>query len=57
MSQDNVDTFRRAVEAYNSRDVEALVADAHPDIECVPQSSSSSAARTPSIAGTRERGS
>jgi hypothetical protein len=28
MSQENVDTFGRAVVAYNSRDVEALVADA-----------------------------
>ena len=36
MSQENVDAFRRAVEAYNRRDVEALVADAHPDIEWRP---------------------
>jgi ketosteroid isomerase-like protein len=36
MSQENVDALRRAVEAYNSRDVEALLADAHPDIEWHP---------------------
>ena len=36
MSRENVDAFRRAVEAYNRRDVEALVADAHPDIEWRP---------------------
>ena len=36
MSQENVDTFRRAVEAYNNRDVEALLADAHPDFEWHP---------------------
>jgi len=36
MSRENVDAFRRAVEAYNRRDVEALVVHAHPDIEWRP---------------------
>ena len=36
MSRENVATFRRAVEAYNRRDVEALVADTHPDSEWRP---------------------
>ena len=36
MSQENVEAVQRAVEAYNRRDVEALVADAHPDIEWHP---------------------
>ena len=36
MSQENVDTFRRGVEAYNRRDVEALIADADPGIEWYP---------------------
>jgi len=36
MSRENVDTFRRGVEAYNRRDVEALLADADPGIEWYP---------------------
>jgi hypothetical protein len=36
MSQENVDTFRRGVEAYNRRDVDALIADADPGIEWYP---------------------
>ncbi len=36
MSQENVEAVQRAVEAYNRRDVEALVADAHPDIAWYP---------------------
>jgi ketosteroid isomerase-like protein len=36
MSQENVEAVQRAVEAYNHRDVEALVAEAHPDIEWHP---------------------
>ncbi|MGH2962289.1 MAG: nuclear transport factor 2 family protein [Solirubrobacterales bacterium] len=36
MAQENVDTFRRGVEAYNRRDVEALIADADPGIEWHP---------------------
>jgi ketosteroid isomerase-like protein len=36
MSQENVDTFARGVEAYNRRDVEALIANADPGIEWYP---------------------
>jgi ketosteroid isomerase-like protein len=36
MSQENVEVVQRAVEAYNRRDVEALVAEAHPDVEWYP---------------------
>jgi hypothetical protein len=36
LSQENVDTFRRGAEAYNRRDVEALIADADPGIEWYP---------------------
>ena len=36
MSQENVEAVQRAVGAYNRRDVEALVAEAHPDIEWHP---------------------
>jgi uncharacterized protein len=36
MSRENVEIVQRAVESYNRRDVEALVAAAHPDIEWHP---------------------
>jgi ketosteroid isomerase-like protein len=36
MSQENVEVFRSASEAYNRRDVEALLEVAHPDVEWHP---------------------
>jgi ketosteroid isomerase-like protein len=36
MSQDNVAVFRRGAEAYNRRDAEAFLEDAHPDVEWRP---------------------
>jgi hypothetical protein len=33
MSQENVEAFKRAVEAYNRRDIEALLETWHPDWE------------------------
>jgi ketosteroid isomerase-like protein len=36
MSQENVEAFRGASEAYNRRDAEALVEFAHPDVEWHP---------------------
>jgi ketosteroid isomerase-like protein len=33
MSQENVEAFRRATDAYNRRDVEALLDEAHPEVE------------------------
>jgi ketosteroid isomerase-like protein len=33
MSQENVDAFRRGAEAYNRRDVEAVLADLDPEVE------------------------
>ena len=33
MSQENVETFKRGVDAYNRRDVEAMVEGADPEIE------------------------
>jgi ketosteroid isomerase-like protein len=36
MSQENVEIFRSASEAYNRRDVEALLEVAHPDVEWHP---------------------
>ncbi|MEA2346884.1 MAG: hypothetical protein QOG62_671 [Thermoleophilaceae bacterium] len=38
MSQENVDAFHRGLDAYNQRDVEAMVAISHPDIEWHPLS-------------------
>jgi ketosteroid isomerase-like protein len=38
MSQENVDAFYKGLEAYNRRDVEAMVAVSHPDIEWYPLS-------------------
>ncbi len=35
MSQDNVETVRRGFEAFNSEDIEQVVAIAHPDFEAV----------------------
>jgi ketosteroid isomerase-like protein len=36
VTQENVEIFKRGIEAYNRRDVEALLADAHPEIEWQP---------------------
>jgi uncharacterized protein len=36
MSQENVEVFKHAVDAYNRRDAEALLADLDPDIEWHP---------------------
>ena len=36
MSKENVETFWRGVEAYNRRDLDALVAECDPDIEWHP---------------------
>ena len=36
MSQENVEAFRRATDAYNRRDVEALLDEAHPEVEWHP---------------------
>lgn len=36
MSEENVELLRRAVEAYNRRDVDALNAELHPEIEWHP---------------------
>jgi ketosteroid isomerase-like protein len=36
MSQENVEQFRRAVDAYSRGDVEAFVATAHPEVEWIP---------------------
>ena len=33
MSEENVDRYRRNIEALNRRDVEAVLAEVHPDIE------------------------
>ena len=33
MSEENVETFRRGLEAFNRRDVEALLMDLDPDVE------------------------
>jgi len=33
MSQENVDVVRRAIDAYNRRDLEGMKAEAHPDVE------------------------
>jgi ketosteroid isomerase-like protein len=33
MSQENVDVVRRAIDAYNRRDLQAMKAEAHPDVE------------------------
>ena len=33
MSQENVDVVRRAIDAYNRRDLQAMRAEAHPDVE------------------------
>jgi ketosteroid isomerase-like protein len=33
MSRENVDLFRRTVEAYNARDIDAFIAHFHPDVE------------------------
>ena len=35
MSQENVETLRRAYEAFNRGDLDATVADAHPDVEYI----------------------
>jgi ketosteroid isomerase-like protein len=36
MSQENVESFKRAVEAYNRRDVEALLEELDPEVEWHP---------------------
>ena len=36
MSRENVELLRRAVDAYNRRDVEALVAELDPEVEWMP---------------------
>jgi ketosteroid isomerase-like protein len=36
MSQENVETLKRGVDAYNRRDVDALLADCDPEIEWRP---------------------
>ncbi|MEK6272361.1 MAG: nuclear transport factor 2 family protein [Actinomycetota bacterium] len=36
MSEENVESLRRAIEAYNRDDLDAAVADMHPDCEYVP---------------------
>jgi ketosteroid isomerase-like protein len=33
MSQENVEVVRRAIEAFNRRDLDAAVRDSHPDVE------------------------
>ena len=33
MSRENVDVVRRAIDAYNRRDLQAMRAEAHPDVE------------------------
>ncbi|MGI8461756.1 MAG: hypothetical protein ACR2OC_09010, partial [Solirubrobacterales bacterium] len=33
MSEENVDTFIRGLDAYNRRDIESLIAEAHSEIE------------------------
>ena len=33
MSQENVDTFKRAADAYNRHDVDALLRELHPEVE------------------------
>ena len=35
MSQENVELVKRAADAYNRRDVEALLEELHPDVELV----------------------
>jgi len=36
MSQDNVESFKRSIEANNRRDIDALVAEMHPEVEWHP---------------------
>jgi ketosteroid isomerase-like protein len=36
MSQENVETFKRAIDAYNSRDIEAMVEEVDPEVEWRP---------------------
>jgi ketosteroid isomerase-like protein len=36
MSQENVETFKRAIDAYNSRDIEAVVEEVDPEVEWRP---------------------
>jgi ketosteroid isomerase-like protein len=36
MSQENVETFKRGLEAYNRRDAEAMLADIDPEVEWYP---------------------
>ncbi|HEX2358925.1 MAG TPA: nuclear transport factor 2 family protein [Solirubrobacterales bacterium] len=36
MSHENVEIFRRIADAYNRRDVEAMVEELHPEIEWQP---------------------
>ena len=36
MSQENVESLRRAFEAFNRNDLDAAVADVHPDCEYIP---------------------
>ena len=33
MSQENVETFKRGLDAYNRRDIEALLEELDPDVE------------------------
>jgi hypothetical protein len=33
MSEENVDVVRRAIDAYNRRDLQAMKAEAHSDVE------------------------
>jgi ketosteroid isomerase-like protein len=36
MSQENVDTWRRAIQAWNERDIEGVIAEFDPDVEFLP---------------------
>jgi hypothetical protein len=36
MSQENVERFKRGIEAYNRRDVEALLQELDPEVEWYP---------------------
>ncbi len=36
MSEENVETVKRGVDAYNRRDVEALLEVLDPEVECTP---------------------
>jgi SnoaL-like domain len=36
MSEENVETFKRAIDAYNHQDVEVFLATVDPEVECHP---------------------